>query len=232
MLSQTPYIEKEIVVGPFQCNCKILVCGKTGHALIVDPGDDALKIHSAIKTLEKDHSLKVQVKMFFHTHGHLDHIAGTRQLKEILQKNGDGAPLQIALHQKDLELYQNLPMQGQFFGISYDAPLPVDRFLEEGEVLEMGQIRFQVIHTPGHSPGSICLKMNEDSSLGNSETVFCGDTLFQGSIGCTDLWGGDADLLLKSIRTRLFTLDDATRVCPGHGPQSTIGIEKRENPFF
>ena len=108
----------------------------------------------------------------------------------------------------------------------------IDRYLEHEEELRIGDLKLTLIHTPGHSPGSVSLRLHEDSAAGSRETVFSGDTLFERSIGRTDLWGGDYDQLLGSIRNRLFCLDDDTRVCPGHGPETRIGLEKRGNPFL
>ena len=138
----------------------------------------------------------------------------------------------IALHRADEPLYRQLKMQGGLFGLKYDDPLPIDHFLEDGEELRVGDLRMNVLHTPGHSPGSVCLRLHEDLSLAVPETLFSGDTLFQGSVGRTDLWGADGDQMFESIRERILVLDDSTRVCPGHGPETQIGIEKRENPFL
>jgi glyoxylase-like metal-dependent hydrolase (beta-lactamase superfamily II) len=136
------------------------------------------------------------------------------------------------LHQGDEPLYQNLIQQGQLFGIRYDSPLAVDEYLEHEQSLRIGSIQLSVIHTPGHSPGSVCLRIHEDSEAGTRETIFSGDTLFQGSVGRTDLWGGDQDLMFKNIHSRILTLDGDTRVCPGHGPDTKIAVEKRQNPFL
>src|SRR5262249_4007152 len=129
-------------------------------------------------------------------------------------------------------LYLALRQQGSLFGFSYDDPLPVDHYLEDGEMFSVGEFKFSVIHTPGHSPGSVCLRMHEDSANGIPETLYSGDTLFQGSVGRTDLWGGDQDQMFRNIRQRILTLDDDIRVCPGHGPETRIGVEKRGNPFL
>ncbi len=219
-------IEKTWVVGPFQCNCRLIVCPRTGEAALVDPGDSASDI---LKGLEGMHvgERAVRVKLLIHTHGHLDHIGATRGVKEGLAERPT-----IALHRGDEWLYKNLKMQGQLFGLSYDEPLPIDHYLEEGEQLRVGMLKLSVLHTPGHSPGSVCLRLHEDSGLGASEAIYSGDTLFQGSVGRTDLWGGDTDLMMKNIRDRILTLDDDTRVCPGHGADTKIGIERRSNPFL
>lgn len=220
-------LERVVVVGPFQCNCRIFACPRTGHALVVDPGDDSAQILKELREARLPNGQPVEVKFLFHTHAHLDHIGATRAVKESL---GSGAI--IALHRDDEPLYRQLKVQGRLFGIEYEDPLPVERFVEEGEKLAVGDLRFTLLHTPGHSPGSVSLRLHEDSALGVLETVMTGDTLFQGSVGRTDLWGGNQDLLFKSIRDRLLVLDGDTRVCPGHGPDTSIGIEKRKNPYL
>ena len=221
------FIEKNVVVGPFQCNCRILVCPETAETVLVDPGDEPKKILGALAAAERELGQPLRVKALLHTHGHLDHIGATRGVREAL-----GSKPEIYLHREDEPLYKGLKMQGQLFGMNYDDPLEVDRFFEHEQTLKFGRLIFTLIHTPGHSPGSISLRLHEDSALGVGEAVYSGDTLFQGSVGRTDLWGADGDQMFKSIRERLLTLDDDTRVCPGHGPDSRIGTEKRENPFL
>lgn len=224
-MEKISYFEKNIVVGPFQCNCRILVCPETGEAALIDPGDEPTKIIAALELLPNNPKLK----WIFHTHAHLDHIGGTRGVVEGL---GADPTRQLALHRDDLFIYEKLKEQGQLFGMKYDDPLPINRFLEHDEEIRVGTLRFSVIHTPGHSPGGVCLRLHEDSGIAVKETVFSGDTLFQGSVGRTDLWGADSDQMIRSIRERLLTLDGDTRVCPDHGGESKIGIEKRENPFL
>jgi hydroxyacylglutathione hydrolase len=211
-------IFKKFVVGPFQCNCRLLVCPKTGEAALIDAGDEAEKILRGLNG--------IRVKWLLHTHGHLDHIAATRAVKLA------DPVAKIALHREDEPLYRALKMQGQMFGLDYEDPLPVEHFLEHEEVIELGALKISVIHTPGHSPGSVSLRIHEDSECGTRETVLTGDTLFHGSVGRTDLWGADQDTMFRSIRERLLVLDGDTRVCPGHGPDSSIGVEKHENPFL
>ena len=225
-----PLIDKTIVVGPFQCNCRVLVCPTTGHAVLVDPGDEASKIIKVLSELKTQTGVPIDVKYLFHTHAHLDHIGATRGVSEHLEKIAH-QPV-IALHQDDEPIYQQLKMQGTMFGLTYDDPLPIGHYFKHEEDLQVGSLKFSVIHTPGHSPGGVCLRLHEDSSLKVPETLFSGDTLFQGSVGRTDLWGGDQELLFKNIRERIFTLDTDTRICPGHGPETKVGIEKKGNPFF
>jgi hydroxyacylglutathione hydrolase len=217
---------KKWVVGPFQCNCRLLACPETGIAALIDPGDEAPKILSGLKGLVLPNGKPVQVQWLLHTHGHLDHIGASREVKQVNPTS------KIALHVGDEPIYKALKMQGQMFGIDYEDPLPIDHYLQDGEDLKIGSVKLSVIHNPGHSPGSVSLRLHEDSSLGTSETVFTGDTLFQGSVGRTDLWGANQEQMFQAIRDRLLTLDDDTHVCPGHGADSKIGIERRENPFL
>lgn len=229
-----------MVVGSFQCNCRLLVCPETGDAALVDPGDDPQQILKVLGSVKTPKGSPIQVKYLLHTHGHLDHIGGTRRVRESLSEKKSEAKSEakavpqpiIALHRNDEPLYLQLKMQGNLFGMNYDDPLPVDHYLEDGEELSVGKLKFSVLHTPGHSPGSVCLRLHQDTALGVPETLFSGDTLFRGSVGRTDLWGGDQDQMFQSIRKRLLVLDTDTRVCPGHGPDTQIGTEKRENRFL
>ncbi len=225
-------IEHKLSVGPFQCNCRILVCPKTGKGIVVDPGDESAKILQAVAGLKLPTGLPIEIEYLLHTHGHLDHIGGTRGVKQGLQKVSHNHRAVIALHSGDDPLYQQLQTQGQFFGMQFETPIPVEKFLEHEEELRVGEMKFSIIHTPGHSPGSIGIRLHEDSAIGAPELVMTGDTLFQGSVGRTDLWGADGPLMMKNIRERFFTLDGDTRVCPGHGPDSRMGVEKCSNPFF
>lgn len=224
-------LEKKLVVGPFQCNCRILVCPLTGEAAVVDPGDQARDILAALSSLQTQLGKPILLKKLLHTHGHLDHIGAAREVKEGFAGPGQSSP-QIGLHRGDEQIYKSLKMQGQMFGIEYEDPSPVDEFLEHDQQLQIGQFKMTVVHTPGHSPGSVCLRLHESSELGIAEKLYSGDTLFQGSVGRTDLWGADQDQMFRSIRSRILTLDDDTLVCPGHGPDSKVGVEKRSNPFL
>ena len=225
-------IQKTLPVGPLQCNCQILVCPETLEAVIVDPGAEAHKILASVKTLEEQlGGKKISIKALFHTHAHFDHIGATKDLVMDLKNNGVTAPT-IFLHSGDAMIYNMLPKQGAMFGYTFQEPLPVDRFLMDEEAFHFGTLKFSVIHTPGHSPGGVCFRLHENSASAVPEMVFTGDTLFKRSVGRSDLWGGDEALLLKSIRERLFVLDDDTCAWPGHGFSTRIGEEKRENPFF
>lgn len=220
-------IERNWVVGPFQCNCRLIACERTGEAALVDPGDEPERILSRLEGLKTSSGVPLRVRYLLHTHGHLDHVGATRRVREAREEQPS-----ILMHRGDEPLYLNLIEQGRLFGIHYDEPLPVDAYLDDEEEIRIGDIRISVLHTPGHSPGSVCLRMHEDSEVGTRETLFSGDTLFQGSVGRTDLWGGDQDQLFRSIKNRILTLDGDTRLCPGHGPESTVGVERRQNPFL
>lgn len=198
-------------VGPFQCNVFIIGDTDTKDAVIIDPGDEVSRI---LKTLKR-HDLKL--KYIFLTHGHIDHVGGTKELK-------DATGAEVLLHKEDLFLYKKVELQASLFGLPSPAVTHVDRLLEDGLEIGEGSLRCRVIHTPGHTPGSVSFYFDGK--------VFTGDALFRDSIGRTDLWGGSHELLMDSIRGRLMKLDDATEVYPGHGPSTTIGREKRENPFL
>lgn len=225
-------IDKTIVVGPFACNCRLLACPRTGEAALIDPGDEPQKILAALASVKSDAGEPLKVKYLLHTHAHLDHVGATRRVREALADiQGELVP-QIFLHQGDMGLYQNLKAQGMMLGLRYEDPLPVDHYFEHDQEFRVGDLKLTLIHTPGHTPGSCCLRLHEDSDIKSTETVFSGDTLFQFSVGRTDLPGGDWRALLQSIHQRLLILDDDTRVCPGHGPETKIGFERRANPFL
>lgn len=208
-----PLLMKTFVVGPFSCNCVVIADTETREAVVIDPGDEPDQFLPYIQ----EQGLKVAYAL--HTHGHLDHVSATRDLKQ-------ASGCSIRMHQGDEWLYKNLKMQGSLFGFELSDPLPIDQYLEHDEILAAGPLRFKVIHTPGHSPGSVCFELQ------GQDLVFTGDTLFQQSIGRTDLWGGNHQQLLGSIDSRLLPLADDVRIFPGHGPLSTIGDERRRNPFL
>ena len=201
-----------LVVPPFESNCWILGCSETEEAVVIDPGDAA-----GILQTFKTHQFTV--KYLIHTHGHIDHVSATAAIQRQI-----GAP--VLLHEADQILLDNLTLQGTMFGLTAPPAPTVDKYICEGDEINWGQHTLSVIDTPGHSPGGVCL------NLEGEQILFAGDTLFQGSIGRTDLWGGDSEQLLDSIQEKLWRLDDDTIVCPGHGPRTTIGREKRENPFL
>ncbi len=201
-------------VGMLQCNCSIITCDKTKEAIIVDPGGDAPKI------LQKVTEQGLTVKYLLHTHAHFDHVGATAAVRA-----ATGA--KVLLHPGDQWLYDNVPMQGQMFGIPTEPTEPIDQAIDDGLTVEFGKHKSLSIHTPGHTPGSCCFYVAGENSF-----LFAGDTLFKGSIGRTDLWGGDQELILKSIKSRLLSLDDSTTVHTGHGPTTTIWQEKKINPYL
>jgi glyoxylase-like metal-dependent hydrolase (beta-lactamase superfamily II) len=201
-------------VGAFHCNCSILACADTKEAIVVDPGGE----HQRILEIARHYDLTV--KWIIHTHAHLDHIYETRDVKE--QAGGT-----IALHKDDLFLYDGFAMQAAMFGWRVRPVLPVEHWLEDGEKLGFGKRQAEVIHTPGHTPGSCCFKVDSD----DGPLLLTGDTLFQRSVGRTDLPGGDFATIERSIKERLYTLDPDTRVIAGHGPDTTLGDERLRNPF-
>lgn len=210
---------KTFPVGMFQCNCTILGDEETGEALVIDPGDEAGRILAELRK----NSLKA--KYILHTHAHLDHIGATKQVKD----ETGGA---LGLHKDDLFLYENIAMQGQFLGMQLDPVVrPADHYLVHDDVVSWGKNNHaEVLHTPGHTPGSLSFFMKGLAE--GKDVLFAGDTLFRGSIGRTDLWGGDYDLIIESIKTKLMTLPDDVLVVCGHGPHTTIGQERGKNPFL
>jgi hydroxyacylglutathione hydrolase len=204
-------------VGSFRCNCVVLGDEATREAIVIDPGDDIDRIREVL-----DH-YRLTIRKTIHTHGHLDHIGAAGELK--LER---GAAIHI--HRGDLPLWQSFPRQAALFGMpAHDLPEP-DAFLGEGERIAVGSIALEVVETPGHTPGSVCLKLVAPSPEGEP-ILFSGDTLFRRGIGRTDLWGGDYATILSSIRDRLFGLPEETIVHPGHGPVTSIHDERSENPF-
>lgn len=204
-------IIKSLEVGPIMANCYIVGCEQTQKAAVIDPGGDADRI---LMTLAEE---KLTVEYLINTHGHFDHVGDNRRMKE-----ATGAPLLI--HAGDAPMLSRLSTDAAMFGLSAQNSPEPDRTVEEGDTVEFGEIALKVLHTPGHSPGGIALHTDG--------VVFVGDTLFAGSIGRTDLPGGDYNTLIQSVRTKLFPLGDEVKVFCGHGPATTIGREKQYNPFF
>ena len=203
-------IIKDLTVGPIMANCFIVGCEKTREAAVIDPGDDTDKI---LMTLA---GLKLKVKYIINTHGHFDHVGGNKRMK-------DATGADILIHSLDAQMLDYISQSASAWGMNAEDSPPPDRMLKDGDEVKFGNIILKVIHTPGHSPGGI--------SLYSDGVVFVGDTLFAGSIGRTDFPGGDFETLLSSIRKKLFVLGDDVRVFSGHGPETTIGAEKKYNPF-
>lgn len=199
-----------MVVGPLEVNCYILY-DDTKEAVVIDPGDDGANI------LAKLESLGLTLKAVVNTHGHFDHIGANRFLKEKTGAN-------LMVHSDDVEYLQHADMAASAFGLEAEPAPDPDVQLKEGDTVEAGGFTLEVIHTPGHSPGGI--------SLLYDHSLFTGDTLFAGSVGRTDLVGGSHEQLLEAVTTKLFKLGESVAIYPGHGPSSTIGQEKRSNPFF
>ena len=216
-----PFIHITIPVGVLQCNCSIVGDPATREVLVIDPGDEVSRI------LELLGRHKLTVKAIVSTHAHIDHVGGLAKLHKFT-----GAP--IMMHREDVPLYQAMDVQAAFLGVVTPEVSEVHQFLTEGDTLQWGSLEAQVMHTPGHTPGSVSLYMPREAgkiALAKPQ-LFAGDTLFAGSIGRTDLWGGSMEQILDSLRGKLMELPDDTLVHPGHGPRTTIGEERQSNPFL
>lgn len=199
------------VVGPLQCNCYVVGDRVSKQAVVIDPGGDAAELLESIAAME------LIVTAIVATHAHFDHILAAEELRA-----ATGAP--FLMHDDDVPLLEWVQTSGRLFlGVELPPPPEVDTSIDEGDVLKAGSAELAVLHTPGHSPGSI--------SLVAGEALFAGDTLFAGSIGRTDLPGGDSHTLMKAIRNKLFALEGDVTVYPGHGPATTLEEEQRSNPF-
>jgi hydroxyacylglutathione hydrolase len=206
-------IHKIFPVGPLQCNCSIIGDEQTHEAMVIDPGD---QIEGILEILRQE---KLTLKQIVITHAHIDHVGGAMKLKA-----ATGAP--ILMNQNDYALLKMLDMQAAWVGMKPPGDVHVDETVSQGRVLKIGEISSNVIHTPGHTEGSICLYFPEEKKL------IAGDTLFAGSIGRTDLPGGSMDKIMRSLHTQVMALPDETEVVPGHGPITTIGEERESNPFL
>lgn len=206
-------IHEILPVGRLQCNCSIIADENTHEAMVIDPGDDI----GDIETILQKHG--VRVKQIVITHAHIDHVGGAMKLRA-----ATGAP--ILLNQKDHALLKMLDMQAAWLGMSTPDEVEVDRTITDADKVEAGDLVANVMHTPGHTEGSICLYFPAEQKL------IAGDTLFSGSIGRTDLPGGSFDKIIRSLHEKVLSLPDETIVVPGHGPLTTIGDERETNPFL
>jgi hydroxyacylglutathione hydrolase len=231
MPESTKLIHEILPVGMLQCNCHIVGDPQTREAIVIDPGDDAARI---LEVIERHH-LKVTAIVITHTH--IDHVVGLRRVQE-----ATGAP--VYMHPDDLDLYRMLEVQATWLGWKTPEAVKVDQLVREGDVIRWGGYQAQILHTPGHTPGSVCLYMPTDMSASpanpsgaksarkGTAQLFAGDTLFAGSIGRTDLWGGSFSGIIRSLKGKLLELPDETIVYPGHGEPTTIGKERATNPFL
>ncbi|MBV9888424.1 MAG: MBL fold metallo-hydrolase [Acidobacteria bacterium] len=222
------FVQITIPVGLLQCNCTILGDLESGEALVIDPGDETERILGLLGRY------KLRPKAIVSTHAHIDHVGGLTKLRR-----ATGAP--VMMHREDLALYQIMDEQAAFLGVERPETGEVDQLLKEGDVVRWGGLAANVMHTPGHTPGSISLylpaKAGEVAVAAANPSIevpqlFAGDTLFAGSIGRTDLWGGSMRTMMDSLRGKLMQLPDETVVHPGHGPLTTIGEERESNPFL
>jgi glyoxylase-like metal-dependent hydrolase (beta-lactamase superfamily II) len=208
-------VHEILTVGALQCNCSIFGDETTHEAIVIDPGDgaDLARIQAVLARLA------LKLKAIVITHAHIDHIGGAAKLKA-----STGAP--IYMNSADATLYEHLDTQAGWLGMKTPPIAQVDVDARDGGKLHCGATEFELIHTPGHTQGSLCVLIKD------TQTLIAGDTLFRDSVGRTDLPGGNADALLRSIHTRLLPLPEETRVIAGHGPATTIGREKERNPFL
>jgi len=210
-------ILEHAAVAPFYKNGFVIGCEDTGEGVVVDPGDEVEQL------LDFASARRLTITRILLTHAHLDHVTGVGRAKAAL-----GVP--VWLHRADNFLYESVVEQGRMFGFEVAPQPPIDRFYEGEGPLRFGRYEVRVLHTPGHCPGGVCLAVSREGQA--AATLLVGDTLFAGSIGRTDLPGGDMDTLLRSIRDVLFRFPDDTVVWSGHGPETTIGKERRTNPFL
>jgi hydroxyacylglutathione hydrolase len=203
--------------GPFMQNGFVVACSDTREAVIIDPGDG---VRELLAFAEKE---RLAIRHILLTHAHVDHVTGVAAAKRAL-----GVP--IYLHHDDVFLYERAAQQGASFGFRVEPPPPIDVFYSPGQVIAFGTLEARPHHTPGHCPGGVCIEVGEKGRRGKN--LFVGDTLFAGSIGRTDLPGGDYNTLIASIRNVLYSFGDDAIVHPGHGPDTTIGRERQSNPFL
>jgi glyoxylase-like metal-dependent hydrolase (beta-lactamase superfamily II) len=208
-------LRESLVVGPVDCNATVLGCPETHEALVVDPGGDAGRILALLARMN------LRAVGLVHTHGHFDHIMGTRDMAA-----ATSAP--VSIHEGDLALYRGVVREARYFDLIAETPPEPSQILTGGEVLRFGGYEARVLHTPGHTPGSMCLFIEQ---TGSQPLLVAGDTLFAGGIGRTDFPGGSFPQIISSIRDVLLPLPDETIVIAGHGPDTTIGEERERNPY-
>jgi len=206
-------IFETVVVGPLGVNCFILGCEETREGVVVDPGADADRILARVR------ALGLTIRTVINTHGHFDHIGGN---KEILEATG----ARLMIHRDDVPFLSRATDVAANYGLATENSPPPDELLEDGKTVTFGKCALKVLHTPGHTPGGCCLLLEGEGK------VITGDTLFAESVGRTDFPGSSHEALMASIRTKLLPLPDETQVYPGHGPASSIGREKRYNPYI
>jgi glyoxylase-like metal-dependent hydrolase (beta-lactamase superfamily II) len=200
-----------LTVGPLMENCYILGDEKTGKAAVIDPGDEPERI------VEKLNRKRLNCEYILLTHAHVDHVSG---IKGVVEATG----AKVLIHKGDAFMLKSAPVQALAFGMKPFMPPKIEKYIEDGDIIEIGNLKVKVLHTPGHSSGGVCFLVEN--------CIFVGDTIFQGSIGRTDLPGGDYNELIASVEAKIFTLPDDTVIYPGHGPETTVGYEKKYNPFF
>ncbi len=206
-------ILETLTVGPFQENCYVIGDESTGEGALVDPGDEAARIALAVE------QTGLEVGRIIVTHAHIDHVGAVAALV-------DEYSCPVLMHAEAEPMLGQLPTQALMMGLRFGKVPAVERHIEDDEVLDVGGLRLRALYTPGHAPGHLAFYLESEG------LVLSGDALFAGSVGRTDLFGGDMELLLRSINERLLALPDETRVYPGHGPQTTVGDERRYNPFL
>jgi hydroxyacylglutathione hydrolase len=206
-------ILETLTVGPFQENCYVIGDEETLEGAVVDPGDEAVRIALAVE------QTNLEIGRILITHAHIDHVGAVAAL-------ADEYACPVLMHAEAEPMLEQLPTQAMMMGLRFGKVPSVDHYIEDGQVLEVGGLKLEARYTPGHAPGHLAFYAESEA------VVFAGDALFAGSVGRTDLFGGNMEVLMRSINERLMTLPDETQVFPGHGPQTTIADERRHNPFL